>query len=78
MSKRYSESSVPSSEAAIVTAGGMTELELVLPEVADPGDLPEAARFLIACAMRYHDDPGFVERQLTWLAQHLAPPGNQT
>jgi hypothetical protein len=78
MSKRYSESSVPSSEAAIVTAGGMTERELVLPEVADPGDLPEAARFLIACAMRYHDDPDFVERQLTWLARKSDQNGQHT
>ena len=38
----------------------------------------EAARFLIACAMRYHDDPDFVERQLTWLARKSDQNGQHT
>lgn len=58
---------IPKSEAAIVTASDMTELELVLPDPGDK-DLPEAALFLIACAMRYHTDPEFISEQLAWLA----------
>jgi hypothetical protein len=56
---------IPSNEAAIVTASGMTELELVLPDV---DVLPEAAQFLVACAMRYHADAAFVQEQLAWVA----------
>ena len=52
MSKRYSEPKVPRTEAALVTASGMTELELLLPEVSNLAELPEIAQFLIACAMR--------------------------
>jgi hypothetical protein len=59
---------IPPSEAAIVTASNMTELELVLPDIGD-GDLPEIAIFLVACAMRFHSDPGFVEEQLEWLVR---------
>lgn len=59
---------IPPTEAALVTASNMTELELVLPDIGD-GDLPEIAIFLVACAMRFHSDPGFVEEQLEWLVQ---------
>jgi hypothetical protein len=70
MSKSYKEAavSIPTTEAAIITASGMTELELVLPKVERDEDLPEAALFLVACAMRYHADPEFVQEQLAWLA----------
>lgn len=34
----------------------------------DDGGLPEAALFLMACAMRYHAEPEFVQEQLAWLA----------
>lgn len=57
---------IPSGEAAVITANGMTELELVLPEF-DEGDVPEPALFLVACAMRFHQDPDFVHEQLNWL-----------
>lgn len=61
---------IPLSEAAIVTSNNMTELELVLPEFGE-GDLPELALFLIACAMRFHSDPDFMHEQLNWLvSQH--------
>ncbi len=59
---------VPPTEAAIVTSGNMTELELVLPDMGD-SDLPEIAIFLVACAMRFHSDPDFVHQQLEWLVQ---------
>lgn len=59
---------VPPNEAAIVTASNMTELELVLPDLGDE-DLPEIAIFLVACAMRFHSDPGFVQEQLEWLVR---------
>jgi hypothetical protein len=59
---------VPSSEAALVTSGNMTELELVLPDMGD-SDLPEIAIFLVACAMRFHSDPDFVQEQLEWLVK---------
>jgi hypothetical protein len=59
---------VPPHEAAIVTAGNMTELELILPDLGDR-DLPEIAIFLVACAMRFHSDPGFVQDQLEWLVR---------
>ena len=70
MPNRYKEAavSIPPTEAAITTASGMTELELVLPKMEDDEDLPEAALFLVACAMRYHADPEFVQEQLAWLA----------
>jgi hypothetical protein len=61
-------SAIPPGEAALVTASGMTELELVLPVPNGNGDLPDPAKFLTACAMRYHQDPAFVARQLRWLA----------
>jgi hypothetical protein len=57
---------IPPNEAAIVTAGNMTELELILPDLGSD-DLPEIAIFLVACAMRFHSDPGFVQDQLEWL-----------
>jgi hypothetical protein len=72
MSPHYTEPGVtiPPTEAAIVTASDMTELELVLPQAGDFETLPEAALFLAACALRYHDDPRFVEAQLSWLKKH--------
>ena len=71
MSERYREPGavVPPTEAAIVTASNMTDLELVLPSQGE-GELPEAALFLTACAMRYHADPAFVVAQLKWLEKH--------
>ncbi|MDP8921025.1 MAG: hypothetical protein M3O00_19525 [Pseudomonadota bacterium] len=59
---------VPPNEAAIVTSGNMTDLELVLPDLGE-GDLPEIAVFLVACAMRFHSDPDFVQEQLEWLVR---------
>ena len=59
---------VPPTEAAIVTSGNMTDLELVLPDLGD-SDLPEIAVFLVACAMRFHSDPDFVQEQLEWLVR---------
>jgi hypothetical protein len=59
---------VPATEAAIVTSGNMTELELVLPDLGDR-DLPEIAIFLVACAMRFHSDPDFVQEQMEWLVR---------
>jgi hypothetical protein len=59
---------IPPNEAAIVTAGNMTELELILPDLGDD-DLPEIAIFLVACAMRFHNDPSFVQDQLEWLVR---------
>ena len=72
--KRYKEPAVavPSTEAAIITADGMTDVELVMPVLIDDEELPEAALFLVACAIRYHDDPKFVQAQLAWLARHKA------
>ena len=59
---------VPPNEAAIVTSGNMTDLELVLPDLGDSA-LPEIAVFLVACAMRFHSDPDFVQEQLEWLVR---------
>lgn len=59
---------IPATEAAIVTASNMTELELVLPDREDE-NLPEIATFLVACAMRFHSDPSFMQEQLDWLAR---------
>ncbi|WP_230532903.1 hypothetical protein [Microvirga roseola] len=59
---------VPPNEAALVTSGGMSDLELVLPDLGDR-DLPEIAIFLVACAMRFHSDPDFVQEQLEWLVR---------
>ena len=72
MSKSYKETavSIPATEAAIITASDMTELELVMPKMENDADLPEAALFLVACAMRYHADPAFVEARLRWLEKH--------
>ncbi|MBZ6076180.1 hypothetical protein [Microvirga puerhi] len=60
--------SIPPNEAAIVTASNMTELELVLPDLDDE-ELPEIPTFLVACAMRFHSDPQFVQEQLDWLSR---------
>jgi len=57
---------IPPTEAAILTSGNMMDLELVLPDLGDQ-DLPEVAIFLVACAMRFHSDPDFVQEQLEWL-----------
>lgn len=62
-------STIPLGEAAIVTSNDMTELELVLPDLGD-GDVPELALFLIACAVRLHSDPDFLQEQLDWLVSH--------
>jgi hypothetical protein len=59
---------VPPNEAALLTSGNMTELELVLPDLGEE-DLPEIAIFLVACAMRFHSDPDFVQEQLQWLVR---------
>ncbi|EIM24750.1 hypothetical protein [Microvirga lotononidis] len=59
---------IPPTEAAILTSGNMTELELILPDLGDE-DLPEIAIFLVACAMRFHSDPDFVQDQLEWLVR---------
>lgn len=72
MARGYTDAAavIPPTEAAIVTANNMTDLELVLPQTGSDEDLPDAALFLTACALRYHDDPRFVEAQLTWLRKH--------
>lgn len=57
---------VPATEAALVTSGNMTDLELLLPATGK-GSLPDLAAFLAACAMRFHCDPNFVQDQLHWL-----------
>jgi hypothetical protein len=44
-------------QAALVTASGTTELELVMADLAEDEELAEAALFLVAYAMRYHDAP---------------------
>ena len=59
---------IPPNEAAILTSGNMTELELILPDLGEE-DLPEIAVFLVACAMRFHSDPDFVQEQLEWLVK---------
>lgn len=59
---------VPPNEAALITSGNMTELELVLPDLGDR-DLSDIAIFLVACAMRFHSDPDFVQEQLEWLVR---------
>jgi hypothetical protein len=59
---------IPPTEAALVTASNMTELELVLPDLGD-NDLPDIAIFLVSCAMRFHSDPDFVQDQLEWLVR---------
>ena len=59
---------IPPDEAAILTSGNMTELELVLPDLGEK-ELPEIAIFLVACAMRFHSDPDFVQDQLEWLVR---------
>ena len=53
----------------------MTELELVLPRTDDDEELPETALFLTACALRYHDDPAFVQARLKWLKRLKAEQG---
>lgn len=70
MAKNSNENGViiPPDEAAIVTSRNMTELELVLPDLGDR-DLPEIAIFLVACALRFHSDPDFVQEQLDWLVK---------
>ncbi|AWM88150.1 hypothetical protein [Microvirga sp. 17 mud 1-3] len=68
MSRQTKSVAIPPNEAAIVTASNMTELELVLPDLSDD-DLPEIPTFLVACAMRFHSDPQFVQEQLDWLAR---------
>lgn len=74
MTQRYKDTAavVPPTEAAIVTASNMTDLELVLPASGDDEELPEVALFLTACALRYHSDPAFVQAQLKWLEKHKA------
>jgi hypothetical protein len=74
--KRYTEPglAIPSTEAAIITANGMSDIEIVMPDYPDDRDLPDVVLFLVACAMRYYDDPVFVEAQLAWLATHKAWP----
>jgi len=57
---------IPPNEAALLTSGNMSDLELILPDMGD-SDLPEIAIFLVACAMRFHSDPDFVQEQLEWL-----------
>ena len=76
MPERYKEPAavIPATEAALVTASNMTDLELVLPSEGE-GELPEAALFLTACVMRYHADPAFVEAQLKWLEKHKGDRG---
>ncbi len=59
---------IPPNEAALLTSGNMTDLELILPDLGE-SDLPEIAIFLVACAMRFHSDPDFVHQQLEWLVQ---------
>ena len=59
---------IPPDEAAILTSGNMTELELVLPDLGEK-ELPEIAIFLVACAMRFHSDSDFVQDQLEWLVR---------
>ncbi len=52
--KRYTEPGlvIPSTEAAIITANDMSDIEIVMPDFPDDRDLPEPVLFLVACAMR--------------------------
>jgi hypothetical protein len=50
----------------------MSDLEIVMPDFSDEQELPDVVLILVACAMRYYDDPTSVQDQLAWLAIHEA------
>jgi hypothetical protein len=63
---------VPPSEAAIVTTGGMAELQMLVPDHAGDGEMmPAVMIFLLAVFMRARD-PEFVAQQLAWFDQFEA------
>ena len=56
---------LPKSEAALVTANGGRELQLLLPEYGDK-DVPELVLYLAVCLARA-DDQDFFNEMMDWL-----------
>lgn len=62
-------STVPISEAAIVTVDNGSDIEFWLPDAA--GEAPLTFQFLTACALRFANDPQFVQEQIDWLERNV-------
>jgi hypothetical protein len=58
-------------EAAMVTIDDMTDLLVFIPSMDEEDTVPPAARFMIACGMRWKKDPKFVEEMLEWLSSDI-------
>jgi hypothetical protein len=62
--------SIPEGEAAIVTRGDMTGINLILP--IEKEQVPELGRYLAACTFRWRRDKQFVKEQLDYLDEVMA------
>lgn len=62
---------VPAGEGGLITTGGMTGLELLVPacihQATDGRPVPDMLLFLTACLIRAQNDEGFLGEQLEWL-----------
>lgn len=62
---------VPAGEGGLITTGGMTGLELLVPacihQATDSRIVPDMLLFLTACLIRAQSKEGFIEEQLEWL-----------
>lgn len=58
---------VPAGEAAIVTSGGMAEMELLVPPMDGPSKVPDLLLYLTACMVRGERDSAFFHEQIEWM-----------
>lgn len=55
-------------QAAIVT-NDKDGIEILLPETTKDDEMPPHFLYLMACAMRYYQDPDFVMEQIMWMEE---------
>jgi hypothetical protein len=53
-------------EVVVSTKGEMTDIDIYVPDVEDNFDVPDAAMFLLACALRWKNDKAFVQQMINW------------
>jgi hypothetical protein len=58
-------------EVVVSTKGEMTDIDIYVPDVEDEFDVPDAAMFLLACALRWKTDKAFVQTMIRWFDSEI-------
>jgi len=68
------DSTIPPNECALVSTGGMKNLELFVPDMPTDAlgrtQIPRVLAFLLGCYIRFNEEPAFVAEQIAWFDAH--------